>query len=74
MEKSTKAAKSDWEGQLRVKASSVFSELTEAAQEDSHIEIIYAALKEMTLESWKNGLAAGRARSRKQSASSTKSA
>lgn len=62
---------------LRERANEPAAQLDAAEHgEDSRAdaETIYTALKEMSLQSWKNGLAAGRARPRKQAIQATERA
>ena len=60
-----KKPRPDFQAQLKSQAQTLHASLSTSANEDDAVEIIYAALKDATLQSWKNGLQAGRLRATK---------
>lgn len=65
MQNKTTAAKPDYQATLRNRAKAVYGEASDANDADTSIDIIYQALKEVALESWKNGIEAGRRKASK---------
>ncbi len=59
---------------LQKKAEQVYNEASGANESTKSVEIIYQALKDVALESWKNGIQAGRRKASQKPAQSTKSA
>ena len=55
----------DFQAQLMSRAQTLHASLSTIANEHDAVEIIYAELKDATLQSWKNGLQAGRLRATK---------
>ena len=55
----------DFQAQLKSRAQALHLALGRMTNADEAVELIYAELKAATLESWKNGLQAGRLRATK---------
>lgn len=68
--------KSDYQAKLRERAEQVYHEVSDAGIGESRksSEIIYEALRAVALESWKNGLEAGRRKSQPKAQGSHKAA
>lgn len=60
MQGKTTQVKPDYQAKLRAKAEEVYNQASGANESSASIEIIYNALKAASLESWKNGIEAGR--------------
>lgn len=71
MQSTTTTAKPNYQIALRNRAKTVYGEVKSAGAADLSIDIIYQALKDVALESWRNGIEAGRRKALKP-ASSTK--
>lgn len=65
MDKSSKPAKPSYPELIRARAEKLYAEAREAGSSDKSIQLIFDALKATALESWKNGLDAGRRRAGK---------
>lgn len=62
MNKESKPAKSDYQAELREAAEKLAERLMGLASFNEARDIAYDVLREQTLQSWKNGLEAGRKR------------
>ena len=73
MDKSSKPAKQSYPELIRARAEQLYEQAAEVGSSEKQIQLIHDALKATALESWKNGLDAGRRRAQKPG-SSTKAA
>lgn len=64
MTSNQKSNRTDYQSALRARASKLFEEFCDLRDSDEAIEVIYQTLKQVALESWKNGIEAGRRKAR----------
>jgi hypothetical protein len=69
-----KAERPDYQRVLKDRASKLFETVCDLDNSDEGIEVIYQCLKQTALESWKNGIDAGRRKVRPNPANSAKAA
>jgi len=73
MQNQNASDKPNYQVALRTKAKEVYDRACETDNSDSGIEVIYQALKDVALESWKNGIEAGRRKASKPAGSTKQS-
>jgi hypothetical protein len=59
-----KADRPDYQSTLKSRAGKLYEEFCDLNDSNQAIEVIYQALKQTALESWKNGIEAGRRKAR----------
>jgi hypothetical protein len=69
MQNKTTTAKPNYQVALRDCAKTVYGDAKAAGAVDLSIDIIYQALKDVALESWRNGIEAGRRKASKSAGS-----
>ena len=69
-----KAARPDYQQVLKDRALKLYEDSCNFDKSDQAIEVIYQCLKQIALESWKNGIDAGRRKARPDQAKSAKAA